>query len=723
MAFRYRRGLKTDEEINEAIDEILSQMTLEEKSGQLCQSVGAEIVAIGSTKIHEDIDELIRAGRIGSMIQVDEPKTMARRIRRYQRLAVEESRLGIPLIFAQDVIHGYETVFPIPLAWSCSFNMDLIRKAVEISGQEAGRCGISMAFSPMLDIAHDPRWGRVSEGAGEDPHLGSEIAKAQVEGFNDAGLLCCLKHFVGYGAAEGGRDYNTTEITDTSLYNTYLKPFKAGIDAGAGAVMSAFNCLNGIPMTANRHMLKDILRDMLGFNGIVITDYSAVMELMQHCVAADEREAALKAFDAGVDIEMTDSYFRQYLPQMVRDGVVPQDALDESVRRVLYAKYRLGLMDDPYRFIREDEIDSFIFCADNRRISRELAEESIVLLENDGALPLTDRRLSVALVGPFSDSTDLCGCWQFSHRREETVTIRQGLEEEGFSVTAVPGTDVFDEVDIHSAVSAARQSDVVIVALGESSVISGEACSRQSVTIPDAQLRLLDAVVAEGKPVVLVVLSGRPLVLTDVRNKVNALVAAFAPGSEGGRAIARIISGAVNPSGHLSMSFPYSFGQIPVHYDELPTGRPYVPSSGEHFQSRYLDGPNAPLYPFGYGLSYSSFRLKGFGIDEHVAKGDVVKVSVTVENVSGVAGKTLVQLYVRDRVASISRPVKELRGFRKVFLAPHESLTLDFELSEQELGFFLPDGTWTVEDGDFDVSIGFSSDDGCLSTRTFHYGA
>ena len=717
--FKYRTGLKTAAEIEAAVDELLSVMTLEEKAGQLCQSVGADIVAIGSTTIREKVEDLVMQGAIGSMIQVDEPKTMARRIRRFQEIAVNESRLGIPLIFAQDVIHGYETVFPIPLAWACSFNMDLIEEATRISAQEASKCGLSMAFSPMLDIARDPRWGRVSEGAGEDPCLGEAVAAAQVRGYTSGGMLCCLKHFIGYGAAEAGRDYNTTEISDATLHNVYLRPFRAGIEAGAGSVMSAFNCFDGVPMTANKRLLKDVLRGQLGFDGIIISDYSAVMELMRHGVAADEREAALKAFEATLDIEMTDSYYRQYLPSLVREGVISEEAFDAAVRRVLRAKYQLGLMDDPFKFLDEDGIDAFVFCEENRKASLALAEESAVLLENNGVLPL-NKKASVAVVGPFADSPDLCGSWSFSHVRDKTITIKQGLEEEGYVIRSAPGTSVFEEIDIPAAVSCAASCDIVVMALGEDSIISGEACSRQSITIPEIQLRLFDEVAKLGKPIVLVLLSGRPLLLDGL--KTDAVLAAFALGSEAGRAIARLLSGRVNPSGHLSMSFPFSIGQVPVYYNALPTGRPYVPGSGEHFQSKWLDGPNEPLYPFGYGLSYSQFSLEGINVPANVSRGGEVRIDLDVVNDSAVDGKTLVQVYIRDRVASISRPVKELKAFKKVLVKAGGREHVYFCLSEKELGFYMPDGSWTVEDGDFDIFIGFSSRDEDLVKTTLRYG-
>lgn len=721
MGFKYKKGLTSDTEILSAIEEILCNMTLEEKSGQLCQSVGSDIVAIGSTKVKENVDDLIRNGKIGSMIQVDEPLAMANRISRFQELAVNESRLGIPLIFAQDVIHGFETIFPIPLAWAASFNMEKIENAAMISGLEAGSCGIMMAFSPMVDIARDPRWGRVSEGAGEDPYLGEEIAKAQVRGFNKAGMLCCLKHFVGYGAAEAGRDYNTTEITDTTLNNVYFRPFKAGIEEGAGSVMASFNCINGIPVTANKHILSDILRDRFKFNGIVISDYSAVMELIMHSVAADEREAAIKAFNATLDIEMTTNYYRRFLPEAILSGVISETDLDNHVSRVLYAKYKLGIMDDPFKYIKRDRIESFVFSKENRKASYDLAVESAVLLENNGILPLKkDKR--IALIGPFAKSKDLLGCWQFSHKREETISIYEGLIEEGYDVIASEGTDIFEEKDIDQAIEVARNSDVVVMALGESSVISGEACSRQNTTIPDIQIQLLEKVKEIGKPIILLVVSGRPLILSGLQDKVDAIMEVFFLGSDAGSAISALISGKQNPSGHLPMSFPYSSGQIPVYYNQLPTGRPYDPESNEHFLSRYLDGPNEPLYSFGYGLSYSSFDIQSFEVSFNEAEREI-RISAFIENTSDIVGRSLVQVYIRDKVATISRPLKELKAFKKIEIKPHGKVSVSFSLKEKDLGFYMPDGNFVVEPGEFDIYLGFSSRNKDLIKKTIWYGA
>lgn len=701
--FRYKKGLHNQCEIDEAVDEILGEMSIDEKVGQLCQSVGADIVAIGSTTIREDVELLTRKGMIGSMIKVDKPEALYVKTKRLQEIAVNESRLGIPLLFAQDVIHGFETVFPIPLGSSSSFDPDLIEKAVYISGREAGSCGIAMAFSPMVDITRNPHWGRVSEGGGEDPYLGEKIASSYVKGFKRAGIMSTLKHFCGYGAAEEGRDYNTVHIDDTELYNTYLRPFKRGIDDGAEAVMASFNTIDGIPMTANKRMLTDVLRGKLGFDGIIISDYSAVMELMNHRVAENEEEAIKKAFDAGLDIEMTTSYFRKYLPALIEEGVFSIKKLDDAVRRVLRAKYELGLMDNPFKFHDKDYMENGIFSEENRDVSLRLAEESAVLLENDGTLPL-EKSQKIALVGPFGNNRDLLGCWQFSHKRDQTETIYEALNKAGYDVTYAQGSDVEDSINggMEEALRVAEEADVIVLALGENSIMSGEACSRMDITIPKVQRDVADAVLRLGKPVVLLVISGRPLLLKEYKGKVNAILFSYQLGSMTGEALSRILSGLVNPSGHLAMTMPYSDSQIPVYYNELPTGRPYVPESGEHFQSRFLDGPNAPLYPFGYGLSYTEFRIKG-------VKRNGLKLAVTIENTGLRAGTALVQVYLHDLYATVSRPVKELCGFMRVYLENGEEKDIEIEIEKESLGYYMSDGTFTYEDGDFDIMVGLDS--------------
>lgn len=717
---KFRTGARTDSEIRTAVEELLARMTLAEKLGQMTQSVGADIVAIGSTKVNEPVEGLIRSGRIGSMIQVGQPQKLAENIRRFQKLAVEETRLGIPLLFAQDVIHGFETVFPIPLAWSSSFDMDMIQKAAAIAAKEASLCGINYIYAPMVDIVHDPRWGRVAESGGEDPYLGARIADAIVKGFQGESLgqtehsvIACLKHYIGYGAAEGGRDYNTTEFSRTAMYNTYLPPFRAGVQAGAGSVMTAFNVIDGVPAAANRWLLEEVLRRQLGFDGMIISDYSAVMELMMHGVAADEAEAAQKAMEATLDIEMTTSYFNRYGSVLAEKYPWLLERIDSAVTRILTMKYRLGLMDDPYKFLKEEEIERTVFCQAHLDYSRQLAESSAVLLKNDGILPLQKGK-KVALIGPFADSTDLCGCWAFSTRKAETVTLRQGFEQLGWQVGVESGSGVENCLDggEERAEALARQSDVVILALGERHDMSGEACSRMNIVIPEPQQRLAQRIAATGVPVVLCLMNGRPLLLNWYEEHCSGILQCYQLGSQAGAAIANLLTGKVNPSGKLTMSVPGHTGQIPVYYNYLPTGRPFAEGSGEHFLSRYLDGDNMPLYPFGYGLSYTTFRLSDMELDKTVIRPDEKAVlAVTLENTGSLPGAEVVQLYMRDVSASISRPVKELKGFCKVMLQPGEKRRVSFTIDSETLRFYDTNGNACLEPGLFRFTVGTSSAD------------
>lgn len=720
----YQTCLKPGQSIPEAVEELLARMTLDEKLGQMSQSVGADIVAVGSTKVNEPVEELIRKGQIGSMIQVGEPVELAARIRRFQTLAVEESRLGIPLLFCQDVIHGFETVFPIPLAWSCSFDAPRIRNAARTAAKEAACCGIMYAYAPMVDIPHDPRWGRVAETAGEDPWWGGEVAKALVEGLQDpagGGLLACLKHYLGYAAAEAGRDYNTTEFSETALRNLYLPPFKAGIEAGAASVMTAFNVVNGVPAVANRPLVEGLLRGELGFDGLVISDYAAVMELLEHGVAEDEAEAACKALAATLDIEMTTNYFRRYLPRLIAQGNADERLVDDAVRRILSAKYRLGIMDDPYRFLREQEIPQRVFTAGTRAESRELAVRSAVLLKNNGILPL-QKGGTAALIGPFADSTDLCGCWSFSTRRQETITLAQGLRAKGIRLLVEAGSGVETPLEggIERARRAAREADVVVLALGESSVMSGEACSRMDITVPGCQTELARAVLLEEKPTVLVLTNGRPLLLDWYDEHMDAILEGWALGSEAGAALADLLVGDEVPSGKLTMSFPRHTGQIPVYYNALPTGRPYVEGSGEHFQSKYLDGPNRPLYPFGHGLGYAECRCGELQLSAGELTADgCITAGLEVENPGRRPARETVQLYLRDCCASISRPVMELKAIQKVELAPGERRRVEFAITEPMLRFYGVQGRFASEPGRFEAMAGFSSEERALKKQTF----
>lgn len=708
--------------ILEKANALLSEMTLKEKIGQMTQSAGAFTADIGNSIASAPIAEQIKKGEIGSTITLGMD---VHTIRNLQKIAVEESRLGIPLFFCQDVIHGYQTIFPIPLGWSCSWNPELIEKAVRVSAVEATSTGIMYAFSPMLDIARDPRWGRVSEGGGEDPYLGAQIAKAQVAGYQGKdfsekdSMIACLKHFVGYGAAEAGRDYNTVCIDDVTLHNTYLPPFQAGIDAGVASVMPAFNIINGIPAAGNRYLLKELLRDEMGFEGITVSDYAAVDEMMSHGVAANGAEASMKAVDATLDIEMATTHFNENLEELVKSGKVDEALIDDAVRRILVYKFKLGLMDDPYKYIRPEEAEKVLFCEEHLDVSRDLGKKSIVMLKNNGVLPLKKEQ-KIAVIGPKGDSKDMLGTWQFSPRVKETVTLMEGLKAKGLNLTFAQGCDIHTEIEngIEEAVSAAKDADVVLLALGESKEMSGEASSRQNITVPDVQVKLAEAIKALGKPVVLVLTTGRPLLLSWFEEEMDAILNTWFLGSQAGNAIADVLVGDYNPSGKLSITFPRHTGQIPLYYNHFNTGRPYTGEDG--FFSKYLDGSNDPLYPFGFGLSYSKFTCSDLVLEsDTMSEEKPLSVSVTLKNEGEFAGEETVQLYIRDLAASVVRPVKELKDFQKVTLQPGESKVLHFTLPEEKLRFYNTSKNWVSEEGEFTLFVGTSSDDKDLLTASF----
>lgn len=711
--------MRTQEEIKKCVEELLSRMTLEEKIGQMVQSAGNDTSAIGGDVDALPLEGQIEQGLVGSVIYINDNAAQARK---WQKLAVEKSRLGIPLLFCQDVIHGFQTVFPIPLGWSCSFDPDLIHRAAEVSAKEATRAGVMLTFSPMLDIARDPRWGRMSEGAGEDPYLDGQIARALVTGYqggeNGAGLgdgvhlACCLKHFLGYGAGEGGRDYNTVEISPTTLRNTYMPPFAEGVKAGAATVMPSFNLIDGVSSASSPFVLGRLLRRELGFDGTIISDYGAVEETMPHGLAADGREAAQRCANAGLEIEMATDYFNRELPQLVMEGKVPESTIDDAVCHILTLKYRLGIMDDPYLYMHEGEEEQTYLAPEHLAVARKLGAESAVLLKNNGALPLK-KGAKIALTGPFADSLDQLGTWQFSRRADRTVTLKQGLIDAGFDVTCEPATGVWEEKvgGINRAVKLAKECDAVVLAIGEDSTMSGEAACRQNIVVPEVQMALARALKATGKPLIVVLTTGRPLVLEELDKMADALLCGWFPGTEAGHALADLLSGRENPSGRLCVTFPRSVGQIPMYYNHMNTGRPWNGDPNGRFFSRYHDGPNDPLYAFGYGLSYSEFRITEAALSAgEIGPGESVKVQATVENTSDVDGTAVVQVYLHDVAARIARPVKELKDFARVALKAGESRKMEFTLTPEKMSYY--DGTqWVAEPGRFEVMIGLSSDD------------
>ena len=693
--------------VEKRVDDLLARMTIEEKIGQMCQYSG----------FNEKHEALLRKGRVGSFLNV----TGVENTNKVQKIAVEQSRLGIPLIFGLDVIHGYKTIFPIPLGLASTWDPDAVKKAASIAAKEAASEGTHWTFAPMVDIARDPRWGRIAEGAGEDPYLGSVMAKALVEGFQGADLshldtvVACPKHYVAYGGAEGGRDYNTVDVSERVLREVYLPPFKAAVvDGGAGTVMSAFNDLNGIPASANRYTLTNILREEWGFEGFVVSDWNAVGELMSHGIAGTPAEAAKEAVEAGVDMDMCGDIYQKTLDQLVREGKVSEETVDEAVRRILRIKFKLGLFDNP--FISPERAGEVILCKEHLDAALELARKSIVLLKNEGnLLPLKTNLDSIAVIGPLADDHEApLGPWACLGDLENVVTVLEGVKAKVSSNTKVlyakgceiegTGTEGFEE-----AAEKAKAAEVAIVVVGENRDMSGEAASRSSLDLPGVQEELVKTVLDTGTPVVEVLMNGRPLSISWSAEHVPAILEAWFPGIQAGYAVADVVFGEYNPGGKLPVTFPRTVGQVPIYYNHKNTGRP--PSS-ERFTSRYLDLPYTPLFPFGHGLSYTQFEYSNLRIEPASMKVDgAIKISLDVKNVGDRKGDEVVQLYLRDVVASVTRPVQELKGFKRVTFEPGEKKTVTFTVSSRDLAFVGRDLKWIVEPGVFKVMIGSSSQD------------
>jgi len=723
---------QVDPAVEQRIDALLAQMTLQEKVGQLVQvtpfafpqpETGQEndLDEVENDMIHMRVSKMLgeklRAGEIGSVFGTSDPAF----VNQIQRLAVEESRLGIPLLIGNDVIHGFRTIYPIPLAEACTWDPELLQRASQAAAEEASACGTDWIFAPMVDIARDARWGRIAEGAGEDPHLGRAMAQARVKGFQAAGfesgrrIVACPKHYAAYGATQDGRDYNTVDISERTLREVYLPPFKAAIDAGAGSLMSSFNEISGTPSTASKLLLDTILREEWQWPGLVVSDYDAVMELIHHGLAADLKEAARLSILAGVDMDMMSLGYDQHLADLVRSGAVPETRLEEAVRRVLRLKVRLGLFEHPY--CDESLAARILLKEDHQQLSLETARESMVLLKNDeNLLPLTAGKDRILLVGPLADNQlDMLGTWSFFGRAEEVETVLDGMRtylgEE--MLTLVKGCPIggSEQADIQEAVNAAQKADVIVAVLGESANMSGEAHSRAHLGLPGRQQELLDALAETGKPVILVVMSGRPLVIPKAARQAKALLAAWHGGSRAGQAVADLLFGKTTPSGKLTASWPRAEGQVPVYYAHKNTGRP-LSSAGtqqfeEVFKSRYIDESNEPLFAFGHGLSYTEFAYRDLQVASKViGKESALEASVVVENIGAYGGAEVVQLYVRDLVASLTRPVKELKGFQRVQLQPGEAQKVNFEIPVRELGFIGPDLSYIVEPGHFKVWIG-----------------
>ncbi|MRX47939.1 beta-glucosidase BglX [Pedobacter puniceum] len=724
------------------ISDLMSKMTIEEKIGQLNLLTGGE--AITGTTGNSDLENKVKRGEVGGFFSLTTPA----RIRKVQELAVNNTRLKIPLIFGLDVIHGYKTTFPIPLGLSATWDMPLIEKTARIAAEEASADGINWTFSPMVDISRDPRWGRVSEGNGEDPFLGAEIAKAMVKGYQGDDLakyntlMACVKHFALYGAGEAGRDYNTVDMSKVRMYNEFMPPYKAAIEAGAGSVMTSFNEIDGVPASANQWLLTDLLRKDWKFDGLVVTDYTAINEMIDHGIG-NLQEVSAKAVKAGVDMDMVGEGFLTTLKKSLDEGKVSEADINRACRLILEAKYKLGLFEDPYRYCNEERAKTTIFTPENRKFAREVAAKSFVLLKNaptaghtNAVLPLK-RTGTIALIGPLADSrVNMPGTWSVSTDLAKAVSVKDGLqqvagpqvkilhalgsnliEDAAYQARAtmfgreIPRDNRPKEQVLQEAIAIAKKADVIVAALGESSEMSGESSSRTDIQIPKIQRELLEELVKTGKPVVLVLFTGRPLDLSWEEKNVPAILNTWFGGTETGLAIADVLFGDVNPSGKLTATFPQNIGQIPMYYNHKNTGRPLAEGKWfTKFKSNYLDVSNEPLYPFGYGLSYTTFDIQAPVLDKTTLRsGEQINISVSVKNTGKVDGAEVVQLYIRDLVGSITRPVKELKGFQKVYLKAGETKNLTFTLSEEDLMFYNSNLDFVAEPGDFKVFVGNSS--------------
>ena len=700
-------------DIEKKINALLARMTLEEKLGQLQQLDGE-----ANGNYRPEHIELVRKGLLGSTLNV----RGAQKANELQRIAVDGSRLKIPLIFGFDVIHGYRTIFPVPLGEASSWDSVAVERAASIAAAESRASGVHWTFAPMVDIARDPRWGRIVEGAGEDPYLGSVMARARVRGFQGRDysapdrMVACAKHWVGYGAAEAGRDYNTTDISEWTLREIYFPPFRAAVDAGVGTFMSAFNDLNGVPTSANSFTLTRVLRGEWKFDGFVVSDYTSVEELIKHGLAANEMEAAQAALTAGVDMEMVSRLYNKHGSRLIKEGKLSQTAIDEAVRRILRIKFRLGLFDKPYA--DEARERAAILSRENRAAAREIAARSMVLLKNErDILPLSKGVKSIAVIGPLADSQkDMIGSWSGDGKAEDAVTLLAGIKAKAGSdtkITHVKGCDVEGNATdgINEAARTAREADVIIVAVGESAEMSGEASSRSSLDLPGRQLDLVKALQATGKPVVVVLMNGRPLTINWIAENTPAILETWFAGTEAGNAIADVLFGDVNPGGKLPVTFPRAVGQVPIYYNHKNTGRP--PDPNNKYSSKYLDVPVTPLFPFGYGLSYTEFKLSNLRLSAQSIRADGrLTASVEVENTGKRAGDEVVQLYIRDMAASRTRPLKELKGFERITLKPGEKRRVEFTLAPEQLGFYNTDMRFVVEPGTFKVMVGTNSVDG-----------
>jgi beta-glucosidase len=726
-----------DAKMHQFVNNLMSKMTLEEKLGQLNLPASSDFVtgAVSSS----DIAEKVKAGKVGGVFNI----RSVTKIKELQQFAVNNTRLHIPLLFGMDVIHGYKTIFPIPLGMSATWDMDLIKRSAQIAASEASADGIQWTFSPMVDLTRDPRWGRTSEGNGEDAFLSSAIAKAMIHGYQGDDLsaentiMSCVKHYALYGAAEGGRDYNTTDMSRVRMYNEYFPPYKAAVDAGVGSVMVSFNEIDGVPASGNKWLVDDVLRKQWKFNGFVVSDYTGIPEMVNHGVGDYQAVNAL-SLNAGVDMDMVGEGFLTTLKKSMQEGKVSLAQINKACERILEAKYKLGLFDDPYKYCNEQRSAKEVFTAANRAEARKIASQSFVLLKNNNQLLPLSAGKKIALVGPLANAKEnMTGTWSVGADNAQSVSLLKGLTDaigNNGKLVYAKGANLEDDEEmqkrqtmfgkdiardgrtaeqmIQEAISISADADVIVAALGEGAESSGESASKSDIDIPYAQKRLLKALLATGKPVVLVLFNGRPLTLSWETENVPTILDVWFAGSEAGDAIADALLGKVNPSGKLSMSFPRNVGQIPVYYNHKNTGRPLTGKWFAKFQSNYIDVPNDPLYPFGYGLSYTQFEYGTIELSAKQLKGNqTLTVTVPVKNTGKYAGKEVVQLYIRDEVGSITRPVQELKGFNKIELAPGETKNVSFNITPELLKFYNGDLKFDWESGDFQIMIGTNSKD------------
>ncbi|PLR77045.1 beta-glucosidase [Bacillus sp. V3-13] len=710
---------------DDQLNSLIQQMTLDEKISQLIQlatpfyqgsnnkgQITGPIAELGITEeIVHNSGSVLGASGANEVINI-------------QKTHLENNRLGIPLLFMADIVHGFKTIFPVPLAIGCSWDLRLAEKSAEIAAHEAAVSGVHVTFAPMVDLVRDPRWGRVMESTGEDPYLNSQFAKAFVRGFQGSDLAtdnnrvaACVKHFAAYGAPEGGRDYNTVNMSERQLRESYLPAYKAALDEGVEMVMTAFNTVDGIPASGNKWLMRDLLRDEWKFDGVLISDWGAVKELIPHGVATDEAEAAYKAIQAGVDIEMMTACYVKHLRKLVENGDVNESIIDEAVLRILRLKAKLGLFENPYRAADESLEKEIVMSEQHRQASRELAAKSCVLLKNDGVLPLQKDR-KIAIIGPFAQSGDILGPWSWLGSKEQAVQLYDGIKEKvrsSFLLTAKGcGIETGNEEQLNEAIDTASKADIIVLALGEDSEMSGEAGSRADIRLPQVQLELVTKLKELQKPTVAVLFNGRPLDLHGVIDEVDAVLEAWYPGTEGGAAIADLLFGDVNPSGKLTMSFPYSVGQVPVYYNHFNTGRPKdAPDAQERYVSQYLDIPNEPLLPFGFGLSYTTFsygeaKLSGDSMNLE----QPLSITVEVTNTGKMAGEEIVQLYIQDLAGEVVRPLKELKAFDKVMLQPGETKKVSFTITEEQLRYYHSDLQFKSDPGAFIAYVGPNSQQG-----------